>query len=158
MNLWTIRIPALLVTLLLSSCQTPTPLDADAIQLFAETSGASGHEWRLPQSGVAVVTESKPVVDARDVVATRVVTLDLGPALVVDLAPSGASQLAARAAHGASRLVLVSRGRALGIARLAAGASLTQISMFVEMPVGELNAWSSSLESRLEKGEGNGRR
>jgi hypothetical protein len=119
---------------------------SDEIQVYAENSEPAAREWQLPQSGVRVKTEPQPLVDSAGITAARVVSLDLGPALVLDITPASAASITA---HHAKRVVLVSHGRALGIARLSTNVPVSQISLFVEMPANELNAWVDSIAARL---------
>lgn len=147
------------LVLLLGACRTISRAPAfasDAVQLFAETAQRPGREWRLPQSGVTVITETRPVVDAASVTGVRVVSLDLGPALVIDLSRSGSTALAARLGASSGRLVLVAKGRALGIARVDGHEPFSQISLFVEMSAADLKAWAESIESHLGDAEGSG--
>lgn len=141
--------------LCLAGCRTLVrgpAIAADEIQLFVETPEHAGRDWRLPQSGVAVTTEPQPLIDGASIAGVRVVSLDLGPALVLDLTPAGAASVAARAGAN-TRLLLVSHDRALGVARATGRQRGAEISMFVEMPTSELNAWAESIESRLRGGE-----
>ncbi len=114
---------------------TPRPKNAGGLAFFVESNGIGADVLELPQSLVHVPVREQPVITAADVTRVRVVQLELGKALQVQLTPSAARELERRStAEQGRRLVLVINHVPLGVLRLAGPIVDGQVAVFLEVP------------------------
>jgi hypothetical protein len=149
-RLW---VPALIVvwTLCQGGCQSAAaPKDYTTMlpRFFLEsTSGGDGTPVMLPQSGVKLTVNSRPVITEGDIVNVELVQVDLGKCLLVQLTPSATRDFyRISVAHQGRRLVLFVNGNPLGARRLDGVITNGVIYVFVEIPELEMPAFVDNLK------------
>ena len=139
-----------LAGLLVSGCQSGAePRDYTALlaRIFLEAANADGTPVTLPQSGVRLSVNSKPVITEGDIVNVELVQVDLGKCLLIQLTPSATRDFyRLSVTHQGRRLVLTVNGDALGARRLDGVITNGVIYVFVEVPETELPALVNNLK------------
>ena len=134
-----------------SGCQsTAVPKDYTTMlpRFFLEsTSSGDGTPVMLPQSGVKLTVNSRPVLTEGDVVNVELVQVDLGKCLLVQLTPSATRDFyRISVAHQGRRLVLMVNGNAMGARRLDGVITNGVIYVFVEIPEPDMPAFVENLK------------
>jgi hypothetical protein len=122
-------------------CQSAAPRDFTPLsaRFFLEAANADGMPVMLPQSGVRLSVNSKPVITEGDIVNVELVQVDLGKCLLVQLTPSATRDFYRMSVtHQGRRLVIMVDGKALGARRLDGPITNGVIYVFVEVPEVEL--------------------
>jgi hypothetical protein len=136
--------------LLLAGCSTaPKVLDYTpvAVRFHLESTSGDGTPVRLPQSGLGVMLNPKPVLTEGDIVDVELVRVDLGLCLLFRLTPAALRDFyRLSVTHQGRRLVLV-------LDEVAAGARLVDgpiengaVFIFVERPDEALPALVANLK------------
>ena len=113
-----------------------TPLIA---RFFLESASGDGTPLTLPQSGVRLTVNSKPVIVEGDIVHVDLVQVDLGKCLLFHLTPSASRDFYRMSVtHQGRRLVLLVNDSALGARRIDGAITNGTIYVFVEVPDAEL--------------------
>ena len=121
-----------------------TPL---AARFFLEAANNDGTPLTLPQSGVRLSVNSKPVITEGDIVNVELVQVDLGKCLLIQLTPSATRDFyRISVAHQGRRLAMVVNGKALGARRLDGVITNGVLYVFVEVPESELPALVENLK------------
>jgi hypothetical protein len=121
-----------------------TPLTA---RFFLEAANTDGTPLTLPQSGVRLSVNSKPVITEGDIVNVELVQVDLGKCLLIQLTPSATRDFyRISVAHQGRRLAMVVNGKALGARRLDGVITNGVLYVFVEVPDSELPALVDNLK------------
>src|ERR1043165_1818824 len=121
-----------------------TPVSA---RFFLESSNADGTPVMLPQSGVRMTVNSKPVITEGDIINVELVQVDLGKALLVELTPTASRDFyRLSVTHQGRRLVLVVDGKALGARRIDGVITNGVVYVFVEMPETEMPVFVENLQ------------
>lgn len=140
-QLW-IALPGIIALWSASGCQSSSaPKDHTTMsaRFFLEAANNDGTPLTLPQSGVRLSVNSKPVITEGDIVNVELVQVDLGKCLLVQLTPSATRDFyRLSVAHQGRRLALVVNGKALGARRIDGVITNGVIYVFVELPDGEL--------------------
>jgi hypothetical protein len=113
-----------------------TPMSA---RFFLESSSGDGTPVMLPQSGVRLTVNSKPVITEGDIVNVELVQVDLGKCLLVQLTPSATRDFYRMSvSHQGRRLVLLVNDNPLGARRIDGAITNGVVYVFVEIPDSEL--------------------
>jgi hypothetical protein len=121
-----------------------TPMTA---RFFLESSSGDGTPVMLPQSGVRLTLNSKPVITEGDIVNVELVQVDLGKCLLVQLTPSATRDFYRMSvSHQGRRLVLLIDGNPLGARRIDGAITNGVIFVFVELPEPDLPAFVDNLK------------
>jgi hypothetical protein len=116
-------------------------------RFFLESAQADGTPLMLPQSGVRLSVNSKPVITEGDIVNVELVQVDLGKCLLIQLTPSATRDFyRISVAHQGRRLAMVVNGNALGARRLDGVITNGVLYVFVEVPENELPALVDNLK------------
>lgn len=109
-----------------------TPLVA---RFFLESASGDGTPLTLPQSGVRVTVNPKPVIAEGDIVNVDLVQVDLGKCLLFQLTPTATRDFYRMSVtHQGRRLVVVINDSALGARRMDGVITNGTIFVFVEVP------------------------
>ena len=134
----------------LPACQSnavPRDYTTLSARFFLEAANADGTPVTLPQSGVRLSVNAKPVLTEGDIVNVELVQVDLGKCLLVQLTPSATRDFyRISVAHQGRRLVMVVNGSALGARRLDGVITNGVVYMFVEVPDADLPALVNNLK------------
>lgn len=126
----------------LAGCRSaPEPKDYTPVvaRFFLESATGDGTPLTLPQSGVRVAVNPKPVIAEGDVVNVELVQVDLGKCLLFQLSTSAIRDFyRMTVTHQGRRLVLVLDGEALGARRIDGPITNGVLYVFVERPDAEL--------------------
>jgi hypothetical protein len=129
------------------SSSAPRDFTAVSARFFLEAANADGLPMTLPQSGVRVSVNSKPVLTEGDIVNVELVQVDLGKCLLVQLTPSAARDFyRLSVTHQGRRLVLLVNDKPLGARRLDGPIANGVVYVFVELPETELAGFVSNLK------------
>lgn len=127
---------------LLAGCQsTKSPKDYKPTwaRFFLESASGDGTPVTLPQSGVRLMVNSKPVLTEGDIVNVEVVQVDLGKCLMFQLSPPATRDFYRMSvSHQGRRLVLVVDDNTLGARRIDGAITNGAIFVFVEVPDADL--------------------
>ena len=116
-----------------------TPVTA---RFFLESGSGDGTPVMLPQSGVRLTVNSKPVITEGDIINVELVQVDLGKCLLVQLTPSASRDFyRLSVTHQGRRLVLLVDGNPLGARRIDGAITNGVVYVFVEMPEAEMPAF-----------------
>lgn len=116
-------------------------------RFFLEAAHADGTPVTLPQSGVHLTVNSKPVITEGDIVNVELVQVDLGKCLLVQLTPSATRDFyRLTATHQGRRLVLTVNGDPIGARRIDGVITNGAVFVFVEVPDSELPALVNNLK------------
>ena len=141
---------AIVVSFALSGCSSmskPRDYKPTTARFFLEAGGPDGTPVTLPQSGVNLIANSKPVFTEGDIVNVEIVQVDLGKCLMFQLTPSALRDLyRLSGAHQGRRLVLQIDNIALGARRIDGPITNGVIFVFVELPDAELPALVDNLK------------
>ena len=133
-----------------SGCQSaaePRDYTALSARLFLEAANNDGTPVTLPQSGVRLSVNSKPVITEGDIVNVELVQVDLGKCLLIQLTPTATRDFyRLSVTHQGRRLVLTVNGEAMGARRLDGVITNGVIYVFVEVPETELPALVNNLK------------
>ena len=134
----------------LGGCQsTAAPRDYKTTwaRFFLESGSADGTPLTLPQSGVHLTVNSKPVISEGDIANVELVQVDLGKCLLFQLTPTAARDFyRLSVTHQGRRVVLVVDGTPLGARRIDGVIANGSIFVFVEMPESEMPAFVENLK------------
>jgi hypothetical protein len=129
----------------LTGCRTaavPRDYTPTVARFFLESAeGAEAATVVLPQSGVRVPVNAKPVVTEGDIVNVELVQVDLGQCLLFQLAPSAVRDFyRLTGSHQGRRLVLTLDDRPVGARRIDGAVEDGALFVFVEIPDAQLPA------------------
>lgn len=134
----------------LTGCQTskpPTDYKPTWARLFLESGSGDGTPVTLPQSGVHLALNSKPVITEGDIVDADMVQVDLGKCLLLQLSPTATRDFYRMSVtHQGRRLALVVNDVALGARRIDGPITNGAIFVFVEIPDADLPALVNNLK------------
>ena len=128
---------------------TPPPQDYTSVvaRFFLESASGDGTPLTLPQSGVRVPVNPKPVIAEGDILNVELVQVDLGKCLLFQLSTSAIRDFyRMTVTHQGRRLVLVLDGEAVGARRIDGPITNGVLYMFVERPEGDLPALVQNLK------------
>ena len=129
------------------SAAAPKDYTTMAPRFFLEAGASDGTPVTLPQSGVRLTVNSKPVITEGDIVNVELVQVDLGKCLLVQLTPSATRDFyRLSVTHQGRRLVLLVNDAPLGARRLDGAITNGVIYVFVEVPEGDLPALVTNLK------------
>jgi hypothetical protein len=104
-------------------------------RFFLEAAGNDGVPVTLPQSGVNVIVNPKPVITEGDIVNVELVQVELGRCLMFQLSPSAARDFyRLSVTHLGRRIALLLDGAPAGARRLDGAIGDGVIYVFVERP------------------------
>ena len=134
-----------------AGCQsTAKPKDYTPVtaRFFLESSSSSdGTPLMLPQSGVRMTVNSKPVITEGDIINVELVQVELGKALLVQLTPSASRDFyRLTVTHQGRRLVFLVDGNPLGARRIDGAISNGVVYVFIEIPEPDLPAFVENLK------------
>jgi len=132
-----------------SGCQTKAPLDytATSARFFLESASGDGTPVMLPQSGVRLTVNSKPVITEGDIVNVELVQVDLGKCLLIQLTPTATRDFyRLSVTHQGRRLVMTINGDTAGARRLDGVITNGVIYVFVEVPDADLPTLVNNLK------------
>ena len=131
-------------------CQsTAAPKDYTPLQarIFLESGSGDGAPVRLPQSGVGITLNTKPVITEGDIINVELVQVDLGKCLLIQLTPSASRDFyRLSVTHQGRRLVLLINDKPLGARRIDGAITNGVVYVFVEVPENELPALVENLK------------
>jgi hypothetical protein len=137
------------------------PLDytPQAARFYLESASGDGTPLRLPQSGVNLAVNSKPVITEGDIANVDLVQVDLGKCLYFQLTPTASRDFYRMSVtHQGRRLVLVIDGVALGARRIDGAITNGVVYIFAEVPdealpklVENLKKSAAALQKELSK-------
>lgn len=135
----------------LAGCRTadvPRDYTPTVARFFLESAeGAEAATVVLPQSGVRVPVNGKPVVTEGDIVNVELVQVDLGQCLLFQLAPSAVRDFyRLTGSHQGRRLVLTLDDRPVGARRIDGAVEDGALFVFVEIPDAQLPALVQNLK------------
>lgn len=123
-------------------CQsTRAPLDykPTVARFFLESGSGDGTPLQLPQSGVHLTVNSKPVIAEGDITNVELVQVELGKCLLFQLTPSATRDFYRMSVtHQGRRLVLIVDGEALGARRIDGAITNGVVFVFAEVADGAL--------------------
>jgi hypothetical protein len=129
------------------SAAVPRDYTAMSTRFFLEAANADGTPVMLPQSGVRLSVNSKPVITEGDIVNVELVQVDLGKCLLIQLTPSATRDFyRLSVTHQGRRLVMTIDGETVGARRLDGVITNGVIYVFVEKPDAELPALVNNLK------------
>mgnify|MGYP001572775818 CR=1 FL=1 len=132
----------LLSTLVLGGCQTAEPARdyrPTWARFFLESGDGSGTEIVLPQSGVRLVVNAKPVLTEGDIVAVELAQVDLGRCLMFQLTPAAVRDFyRLSGSNQGRRLVLLLNDSPVGARRVDGPVTDGVVFVFVELPDADL--------------------
>ena len=137
-----------LLVCVLAGCRTAAPqlTVAERARFYLESADESGERLTLPQSGVQISVQSKPVFTEYDIVDVRIAQVELGQCLAFQLTPAAARDLQRlSAARPGQRLVLLLGGVPFGARRLGQPLDRGVLLVFVEVPDAALPALVANL-------------
>ena len=109
-----------------------TPVTA---RFFLESASNDGTPVALPQSGVSLTVNAKPVIAEGDIVNVELVQVDLGKCLLFQLTPAATRDFyRLSVTHQGRRLVLVVDGNPIGARRIDGAITNGAVFVFVELP------------------------
>ncbi|MBL9213772.1 MAG: hypothetical protein JNL92_25125 [Opitutaceae bacterium] len=136
--------------ILLAGCSSaPPPKDYTPVvaRFFLESASGDGTPLTLPQSGVRVTVNPKPVIAEGDVINVELVQVDLGKCLLFQLSTSAVRDFyRMTVTHQGRRLVMVLDGEAVGARRIDGPITNGVLYVFVERPESELPALVNNLK------------
>jgi hypothetical protein len=130
-------------------CQTTAPKNYTSLaaRFFLEAANSDGTPVMLPQSGVRLSVNSKPVITEGDILNVELVQVDLGKCLLVQLTPSASRDFfRLTATHQGRRLVMTVNGDAIGARRIDGVITNGVLFVFVEVPEDKLAALVDNLK------------
>jgi hypothetical protein len=116
-------------------------------RFFLEAGSGEGTSVLLPQSGVRVTVNSKPVITEGDILNVELVQVELGKALMFQLTPTASRDFyRLSGTHQGRRLVLVIDGETVGARRIDGAIMNGVVFVFVEIPEGAMPALVENLK------------
>jgi hypothetical protein len=132
------------------ACQsTSKPRDyrPTSARFFLEAGNGEGTAVTLPQSGVQVTVNSKPVITEGDIVNVEMVQVELGKALMFQLTPTASRDFyRLTGTHQGRRLVLVVDNVPLGARRIDGVIMNGVVFVFAEIPESAMPALVDNLK------------
>jgi len=130
-----------------SSAPPPKDYTPVVARFFLESASGDGTPLTLPQSGVRVAVNPKPVIAEGDVINVELVQVDLGKCLLFQLSTSAVRDFyRMTVTHQGRRLVMVLDGEAVGARRIDGPITNGVLYVFVERPEAELPALVDNLK------------
>lgn len=121
------------------SSKTPRDYTPMTTRLFLESASGDGTPVTLPQSGVRLTVNAKPVITEGDIVNVELVQVDLGKCLLLQLTPSATRDFyRLSVAHQGRRVVILVNNEALGARRIDGPITNGAVFIFVELPESQL--------------------
>lgn len=131
-------------------CATSKPKDYTPVtaRFFLESSTTSdGTPLMLPQSGVRMTVNPKPVITEGDIINVELVQVDLGKALLVQLSPSASRDFyRLSVTHQGRRLVFLVAGNPIGARRIDGPIINGVVYVFIEIPEPDMPAFVENLK------------
>lgn len=139
----------------LAGCRTADS-SAGVVQMvprfFLESADPRAMTIRLPQSGVQVAINPKPVFTENDLTGVELVQVELGKCLLFQLTPAAGRDLyRMSASNQGRRLVLLLNGEPVGARRMDGALSGGMIFIFVELPDDRLEGLVTDLKTNLTR-------
>ncbi|MSU50033.1 MAG: hypothetical protein EXS37_13265 [Opitutus sp.] len=135
---------------LIGGCKTaevPRDFKMMRARFFLEAVSADGTPVTLPQSGVRITANSKPVLTEGDIVNVELVQVELGKCLYFQLTPTATRDFYRMSvSHQGRRLILVVNDVALGARRLDGVITNGVVFVFAEVPDADLPALVDNLK------------
>ena len=123
------------------SAHAPRDYTPTVARFFLESGNGDGTPLTLPQSGVHVAVNSKPVIVEGDITNVELVQVELGKCLLFQLTPAASRDFyRLSVTHQGRRLVLMVDGVAVGARRIDGAITNGVVFVFVEIPDGALPA------------------
>jgi len=132
-----------------AGCASSKPKDYRAVtaRFFLESSNSDGTPVMLPQSGVRMTVNSKPVITEGDIVNVELVQVDLGKALLVQLSGSASRDFyRLSVTHQGRRLVFLVDGNPIGARRIDGPIMNGVVYVFIEIPEPDMPAFVENLK------------
>jgi hypothetical protein len=130
-----------------SSMRQPRDYQPTWARFFLESGSGEGTAVVLPQSGVHVTVNAKPVVTEGDIINVELVQVELGKALMFQLTPTAARDFYRMSGtHQGRRIVLVVNGDPLGARRIDGAISDGVVFVFAELADNALPALVENLK------------
>jgi hypothetical protein len=132
-----------------AGCATSKPKDYTPVtaRFFLESSNSDGTPVMLPQSGVRMTVNSKPVITEGDIVNVELVQVDLGKALLVQLSGSASRDFyRLSVTHQGRRLVFLVDGNPIGARRIDGAIMNGVVYVFIEIPELDMPAFVDNLK------------
>ena len=121
-----------------------TPVE---VRFYLEATAGDGTPLTLPQSGVHVSVNPKPVITEGDIVNVELVKVDLGLCLLFQLTPATVRDFYRMSvSHQGRRLVLLVDGVAIGARTIDGPVTNGVVYVFVELPDAALPALVENLK------------
>jgi hypothetical protein len=134
--------PALFAALLLSACQSKKTREEPPLvaRFYLELKpGEPGVSVDLPQSGLTIGVQRKPVLVEYDILNAEVAQVELGRCLLVQLTPAAANDLYRLTANARGRrLVLLLNDQPVGARRIDDTIADGNLLLFLEVPDADL--------------------
>jgi hypothetical protein len=140
---------ACLLGLALAGCQSaPRPASTPEVaRFFLESVDGAGEQVTLPQSGVQILVQPKPVITEFDIANVELARVELGLCLAFELTPAAAGDLhRLTAANQGRRLVLLLGGVPFGARYIAQPMDRGTVLIFIEVPDAALPALVANLK------------
>jgi hypothetical protein len=116
-------------------------------RFFLEAGSGEGTTITLPESGVRVTCNSKPVITEGDITNVELVQVDLGKAIMFQLTPTASRDFyRLSGTHQGRRIVLVVDGEPLGARRIDGAIMNGVVFVFVEMSETAMGALVENLK------------
>ncbi len=138
-----------LLALLVGCKTTEAPRDYKTMRarFFLEAASGDGTPITLPQSGVHVTVNSKPVLTEGDITNVELVQVELGKCLFFQLTPTATRDFYRMSvSHQGRRMVLVVDDRPLGARRIDGAITNGVVYIFAEVPEADLPALVDNLK------------
>lgn len=118
-----------------SSAKKPRDFVPMAVRFHLETAGGEGVPFALPQSGVVLALNQKPVLTEGDVANVELVQVDLGRCVMFQLTPAATRDFyRLSVTHQGRRLALLLDGVPAGARRIDGAIADGVLFMFLERP------------------------
>ncbi len=121
----------------LGGCRTPAVAESrpPASRFFLESTNSRALTVQLPQSGVQIAVNPKPVFTEADVLAVELAQVSLGRCLLFQLSPAAGRDLyRISASQQGRRLVLMIDGDPVGARKIDGALTDGALFIFVELP------------------------
>jgi hypothetical protein len=129
------------------SASKPKGYKPMSVRFFLEAGSGEGTAVTLPQSGVRVTCNSKPVITEGDITNVELVQVDLGKAIMFQLTPTASRDFyRLSGTHQGRRIVLVVDGDALGARRIDGAIMNGVVFVFVEISETAMGALVENLK------------
>lgn len=133
----------------LTGCQSAAPKAApvERARFFLESADGEGEQVTLPQSGVQITVQPKPVLSEYDIAGVGIAQVDLGQCLAFQFTRAAAGDLQRLStANPGRRLVLLLSGVPFGARRMNRPLDRGVLLIFVEVPDSALPALVANLQ------------